>query len=129
MAASLAAAELAGMAEVSSAGVEAWGQPASPKTIALMRRKHGIDLSSHRSRDIEDLKLAHFDYILAMKPEYAKRLTRYFRVPTEKIAIWDVDDPFIEGTDVAYETCLAQIERLLTGFLKGIRSKQRSDRH
>jgi protein-tyrosine-phosphatase len=46
MAAGLAAAALKDIATVSSAGVEAWGQPASPKTLELMQRRHGIDLSA-----------------------------------------------------------------------------------
>lgn len=126
MAASLAAVALAETAEVTSAGVTAWGQPASGKTIALLRRKHGIDLSSHRSRDVEDLSLDDFDCIVAMKPEYVKRLTGDFGVPAERIITWDVEDPLIEGTDEAYESCLGEIERLLTGFLGEIRSQQRS---
>jgi len=126
MAASLAAAALAGTAELTSAGVAAWGQPASGKTIALLRRKHGIDLSSHRSGDVEDLSLDDFDCIVAMKPEYAKRLTEDFKVPANRIITWDVKDPLTEGTDEAYESCLADIEQRLTGFVEGIRSHYRS---
>jgi protein-tyrosine-phosphatase len=127
MAASLAAAALAGTAEVASAGLEAWGQRASDKTIALLRRRYGVDLSSHRSEDVKDLLLDDFYRIVAMKAEYAERLTRDFAVPTEKIITWDVDDPWIEGTDRAYEACLAEIERLLATFLDQLNPDRRAD--
>jgi protein-tyrosine-phosphatase len=120
MAAGLAGRALAGAANVTSAGVEACSQPASSKTVALLRQRYAIDLSSHVSRDIADLSLKGFDYIVAMKPEYTKRLTREFKVAAERIITWDVDDPFIEGTDVAYEKCLGEIERLLCGFFETI---------
>lgn len=75
---------------------------------------------AHVSRDIADLSLKGFDYIVAMEPEYTKRLTREFNMPAEKIITWNVDDPFIEGTDVAYEKCLEEIERLLNGFFETV---------
>jgi len=121
MAAAMAARALSGVAEVRSDGVEACGKRASSKTVALLQRRHGIDVSSHRSRDIEGFSLEGFDYIVAMRPEYTKRLKREFKVPNRKIITWDVEDPLIKGTDMAYEKCLAEIEQLLNEFLETIK--------
>ena len=105
--------------------MDAWGQPAAPKAIELMLRRYGIDLSVHRSRDVEELSLRDFDYIVAMKPEYKKRLVREFEVPSETIMEWNVEDPWIEGTDQAYEACLHDVEQLLSGFMTLIESRSR----
>ncbi len=123
MAASLAAAALGDIADVTSAGVDASGQRASEKTITLMRCRHGIDLSAHRSVDVENLSLNDFDYIIAMKADYAARIVTRFGILSAKVIQWDVDDPMIENTDAAYERCLAQIEKLLEPLLKQIRNQ------
>jgi protein-tyrosine-phosphatase len=124
MAAGLAAAALKDIATVSSAGVEAWGQPASPKTLELMQRRHGIDLSAHRSRDIEDVVLDDVDFVVTMKPRYADRLINALKVPSEKVIAWNVEDPLVEGTDAAYERCLARLERLVEEFARMVRTEQ-----
>ncbi len=124
MAASLATAALKEIANISSAGVAAWGQPASPKTLELMRRRHGIDLSAHRSRDIEDLVFTDVDFVVALKPHYANQLIKDLKVPADKVVVWNVEDPFIEGTDAAYEACLAQLEQLVEEFVLMGRSKK-----
>jgi protein-tyrosine-phosphatase len=123
IAASLASAVMKTKAEVKSAGMDAWGQPASPKVIELMLDCFGIDLSAHRSRDVEDVSLPEFDYIVAMKPEYKERIVHEFKVPAEKIIEWDVEDPWIEGTDRAYEECLHNVQELLRSFLTLIESR------
>ena len=88
-----------------------------------MRCRHGIDLSAHRSVDVENLSLNDFDYIIAMKADYAARIVTRFGILSAKVIQWDVDDPMIENTDAAYERCLAQIEKLLEPLLKQIRNQ------
>ncbi len=118
MAASVANTLLGGRAEVCSAGVEAWGQRASQKAILLMRRRYQVDLSSHTSTDLEHVHVGDFDFIVSMEDRFAKRLADEFGVPIEKIIIWNIRDPFIEGTEAAYESCLSEIEMLLLRVLK-----------
>jgi protein-tyrosine-phosphatase len=120
MAASVAGVLLGGQADVSSAGVEAWGQRASPKAIALMQRRYRVDLSSHRSTDLEHVHLDDFDFIVSMEARFAKRLAEQFNVPIDKIVIWNIRDPAVEDTEAAYESCLSDIERLLPRVLKAM---------
>jgi protein-tyrosine-phosphatase len=124
MAASVASLLLAGRAHVSSAGVEAWGQRASAKAIALMRRKYQIDLSSHKSTDLELVRLEDFDFIVSMEARFAKRLVAQFKLPIDRVIIWNIRDPAIEDTEAAYEACLSEIERLLPGVLNAILVKK-----
>jgi protein-tyrosine-phosphatase len=124
MAAGVATALLAGRAEVSSAGVEAWGQQASQKAKALMLRRYQVDLSPHRSTDVEHVNLEDFDLIVSMEPRFAKRLAEEFNVPIERVIVWDITDPAIEDTEAAYESCLSDIEKLLPQVLHVMLPKQ-----
>jgi len=123
MAASVASSLLA-EADVSSAGVAAWGQRASAKAIALMRRRYQVDLSSHRSRDLEHVHLDDFDLIVSMEAAFAKRLTEQFSVPIDKVVVWNIRDPAIEDTEAAYESCLSEIEKLLPSVVEAVRLKR-----
>ncbi len=57
---------LEGLADVESAGTHAWRGSAATDAVAVMRSKFGIDISSHRSRNVKDLILDDFDCIVAM---------------------------------------------------------------
>lgn len=124
MAASLATTLFAGRVEASSAGLEAWGQAASQKAIALMRRRHRVDLASHRSTDVEDVHLEDCDFIVAMEPRFAKRLAEEFHVPIDRLITWNVEDPAIDDTQRAYELCLSEIEKLLPRILEVVQKNQ-----
>jgi protein-tyrosine-phosphatase len=110
MAASVACVLLDGRADVSSAGLEAWGQGASARAIALMRRKYQVDLTHHRSTDLELVHLDDFNIIVSMEPRFAKRLIEQFKVPIGKVVTWNIRDPAIDNTEAAYESCLSEIE-------------------
>jgi len=122
MAASVASILLA-EAEVSSAGVAAWGQRASAKAIALMRRRYQVDLSAHRSTDLEHVHLDDFGLIVSMEARFAKRLTE-LGVPIDKVIVWNIRDPAIEDTEAAYESCLSEIEKLLPSVVEAVRLKR-----
>jgi protein-tyrosine-phosphatase len=126
MAAAVATALLDERAEVSSAGVEAWGQEASRKAKELMLLRYRVDLSLHRSTDIEDMPLGDFDFIVSMEPKFAKRLAEEFKVPIHKLIVWDIKDPADDDTEAAYKSCLSDIERLLPQALEVMLPKQQS---
>jgi protein-tyrosine-phosphatase len=125
MAASIASTFLPDV-DVSSAGVEAWGQRASAKAIALMRRRYRVDLSPHRSTDLEQMDLGDFDFIVPMESRFANRLSEEFHVPINKLITWDIKDPAIDNTEAAYESCLSDIERWLPRILEVVRQKQQT---
>jgi protein-tyrosine-phosphatase len=126
MAAGVATTLMGGRAEVSSAGVEAWGQRASRKAIASILRRYQVDLSTHRSTDVEHVNLGHYDFIVSMEPRFAKRLADEFNVPMERVIVWNVKDPAIENTEAAYESCLSDIEKLLPQVLDVMLPKRQS---
>lgn len=74
MAAAFARNVLAGSAEavdVASAGLLRGGEPATDQVVHLMKRR-GLDLSTHRSRRVDDVLLPAPDLILGMAREHAR---------------------------------------------------------
>jgi protein-tyrosine-phosphatase len=53
-------------ADVESAGTDANGSSANPHAIEIMRSRFGIDISSHRSRNVKDVSVDDFDYVVAL---------------------------------------------------------------
>ena len=102
MAEGLARKELQGLAEVESAGTHAWGGSAAPEAIAVMRSEFGIDISSHRSRNVRDVKLEDFDSIIAMDSSVAESLRRTYPIVRSKLILWEITDPIGKGVE-AYE--------------------------
>jgi protein-tyrosine phosphatase len=106
MAAAIASAKLGTLAIVRSAGLECGtGLFAAQNAIQAMAERD-LDISGHRSTDVDDLDLTEFDLIVAMTPEIARRLAP--RNPT-RLESWDVPDPY--GGDIAiYRTAAANID-------------------
>ena len=108
MAEGLARKELQGLADVESAGSHAWSGSASTDAIAVMRSRFGIDISSHRSRNVRDLKLEDFDRIIAMDSSVAESLMRAYPIVRSRLISWEIIDPIGKGVE-AYERSARQI--------------------
>ena len=82
--------------------------PSLPTYVCM--RKRGIDVSSYRSRHLDEIKdLSRFDLVIAVTPEIAFQVTRRNYVGT--LYVVDVPNPF--GRNVAtYETCAALLEQI-----------------
>jgi protein-tyrosine-phosphatase len=117
--------------EVRSAGVNAsWGAPASEGSLRAGAR-HGLDLSGHRSRPIDDDLLRWADLILVMSPSHLMRLAELGAAG--KAALLDafargeeggdedagagVPDPF-GGDDQDYEDAYLMLEELVPRALR-----------
>lgn len=61
---------LAGRIEVDSAGTAGWhqGKPPDPRAVACARR-HGVDISGLRARQLQPADFLHFDHILCADPD------------------------------------------------------------
>ena len=95
---------------ISTAGVAAYGQQATKDAVTLVQQRYGIDISMHVSRDVATLAdLTCYDYIIAMHPDIATRLTAQWHVDHTKLIVWNIDDPYLQGR-AAYEACLDTIE-------------------
>lgn len=98
-----------------SAGLAAAdGQPASPNAV-LACGECGIDLSSHRSHQLTQEELAHWDLFYPMTPAHAAALSQA-GVPPEKIYLPDpIPDPYGQNLD-AYRACRDNLIRQLKQF-------------
>jgi len=74
--------------EVESAGVVS--SFVRPQAIAAMR-EIGIDISSHRSKSVEEFREREFDYVITVC-DNAKENCPFFPANTERIH-WSFDDP------------------------------------
>ncbi|MGH7428971.1 MAG: low molecular weight phosphatase family protein [Candidatus Methylomirabilaceae bacterium] len=124
MAAALATSVLAGLADVSSAGVAArFSRRAHPLAVEAMKTHYGMDISAHSPRDARDLDLARYDLLVALDHIVAHELRTRFGVPAEKLLEVEIPDPYIEGTAAAYRTTamalpalVENVRRLLEGL-------------
>ena len=107
--------------DVQSAGVAALvGEPAEPLAIALMNER-GIDLSTHRARQLTPEMASAFDLILVMEEAHQRTVERIFPAGRGRIhrlgrfGDFDVPDPYGRPR-AAFESSLALIERGLDDF-------------
>ncbi len=101
---------------VSSAGLGALvGRSADPTSIALMKQK-GIDIASHRARQISDEMIVEADIVLTMSLEQNKGIQSQYPHANGKVfrlghhSGFDVVDPY-KRSDAIFEQSLAQIEQ------------------
>ena len=122
--------ELGWSVDVRSAGVSALaGTPASSGSLDVAAR-HGLDLSAHRSRDLDAALIDWADLILVMSPGHLVRLAQLGGAG--KAALLDafaegdegvedvgggVPDPF-GGDDEAYEETYRTLEQLVGKALR-----------
>jgi protein-tyrosine-phosphatase len=111
MAEGLARKLLGNQADVESAGTHATGSGATVEAIDVMRSKFAIDISSHRSRNVKDIPVDDFDYIIPMDDAVADDLrSDYPSIGARLLGPWNVRDPFGRGT-AAYERAAREIEK------------------
>lgn len=114
--------EKAGLADkisVESAGLAAWGQPASVQAQTVMRQA-GLSVDKHRSQQLKIEQLAAADLVLTMTTAHKRAVLGMAKGMTGKIYTLaefagesgDVQDPF-GGSVAEYRACTGQMERLL----------------
>lgn len=115
--------------EVASAGT--WtmdGVPASRYAIEVMARRD-LDLSLHRSREVNRRLLEEADLVLVMTNSQREALIQEFLDQRDKIFMlsemknghrYDIDDPY-GGPLEEYEACLEALADLIEGGVERIR--------
>ena len=95
--------------------------PPSVNAVKTMREKFGVDISSHRSRGVNDVDIENFDYVVPMADDVHEDLKKSFPSLGEKLLpSWGVDDPY-HGDMFTYEVTAARIQKHmeeLSAFLK-----------
>ncbi|MFQ5881451.1 MAG: low molecular weight phosphatase family protein [Candidatus Methylomirabilales bacterium] len=107
MAARLAQKMLKGHVQAESAGIAPSRDRATDGAIRVMAEE-GIDLSDHRPRDVADLSLDDFDYVVGMDPSVHRYIKKHCRIAPNRLISWDIDDPYGQETD-AYTRCIQAI--------------------
>jgi len=108
---------------VESAGTHAHVRdPPALNAVRTMRDKFGVDISSHRSRSVNDVHIENFDYVVPMADDVRDDLRENFPSLGGKLmASWGIEDPY-RGDLSVYEETAAKIEKHmqeLSVFLKG----------
>lgn len=127
----LAAAGLAERIRVDSAGIGGWhtGEPPDRRAIAAAR-KHGVDLTSLRARQVGKSDFSDFDLIVGMDRQNVDDLRRLApKQSTARIGLWltealgrpdEVPDPYYEN-DRAFDAVFDLCDRAARAFLDKLR--------
>ncbi len=105
--------------EVGSAGVGAFpGDEVSINSI-LVAGNRGVDISSHRARNINSEHLTTTDLFFCMSHSHKHLLSRY--CDEDKIVVLNVSDPYGRPIEV-YEECAKQLEKKFPEILNRIQN-------
>lgn len=111
---------VAGQIAVASAGIAAWNAGQASKGAQCVMKQRGIDILSHRSRQLSredivkaDLLLAmtasHKEAVLSIMPDAWNKVFTLAEFAGEKK---DISDPY-GGNIAIYEACAVEIEKIL----------------
>ena len=128
----LASAGLAERIRVDSAGIGGWhtGEPPDRRAIAAAR-KHGVDLTPLRARQVRKSDFSDFDLIVGMDRQNVDDLRRLApKQSTARIGLWltealgrpdEVPDPYYEN-DRAFDAVFDLCDRAARAFLEKLRA-------
>lgn len=118
--------------KVMSAGIAAVnGQPASANAIEVMREM-GMDISRHRSRELNAELVAQADLILTMTLQHKRHVLMMFPESYDKVFTLkeyadcgssDIPDPF-GGSLEDYKESADEIRRVLSGLVRKLKRSQ-----
>jgi protein-tyrosine-phosphatase len=115
---------------IASAGIEGLvGTP--PPAMALdVANAHGIDISSHRARQLDKGMLDEAKFVLCMTKEHKARISSAFPRASKKVFLLtefgaepptegsDIEDPY-GGSRLDYERCFLRIRKELERIVRG----------
>lgn len=105
--------------EVGSAGVGAFPGDSVSINSVLVAANRGVDISSHRARNLNPEHLLTTDMFFCMSESHKKILLRH--CDESKIEVLNVPDPFGRPIEV-YEECAKQLEGQFSNVLERIQS-------
>ena len=114
-----------GHVEVESAGTHAHiRDPPASNAVKTIRDKFGVDISSHRSRSVNDVHMEDFDYIIPMADGVYDDLKESFPSLGEKLLpSWGIADPYLQDLHTYEETAenIQDHMKALAVFLKNVK--------
>jgi protein-tyrosine-phosphatase len=111
---------LGSQAKFESAGTSANSTGANPYAIQVMRTMFGINISSHKSRNVREVSVKDFEYIIAMDDNVKEDLRGIWPSINSRLVSWNIKDPYGRGYG-AYERSAREIREhveQLTAYLK-----------
>jgi len=97
---------------IESAGTHAHVRdPPAGNAVKTVRDEFGVDISSHRSRDVKQVHIEDFDIVVPMDQDVHDHLRESFPGLGEKLLpSWGIEDPY--GGDIhTYEDTAAKIQK------------------
>jgi len=98
--------------EVASAGTHAhMRDPPATDAVKVVRKMFGVDISRHRSRNVNDVHIENFDCVVPMADDIHDILSNSFpNLRGRLMTSWGIDDPY--GGDLfTYEETALKIQK------------------
>ncbi len=102
-----------------------------PEIIVGLMRSEGIDITSHRSRMLDEFIINLSDIILVMEEKHKKIILKYFKEAESKVWLLkefvkengypEIDDP-IGGPDEVYVACKTELRGYLSKLVEIIKA-------
>ena len=89
-----------GADQVCSAGLSPAFEGAQPEAVSVLKELYGVDISGHRTRDVEDMDLNRFSWIVVLDAYVFESLKERWPDSLSRMVLWDIDDPYGRPRDV-----------------------------
>ncbi len=70
--------------------------------------EYGVDLMSHLAKNIDDVTISDFDYVIAMDSNIFDSVIAKYPDMEDRAIQWEIEDPFC-GTIKTYRSCAEEI--------------------
>lgn len=97
MAEALAKKILGDKVHIESAGISGSKESSLKEVIDFMQKAYDIDISVHKSRNLKDIDIDHYDYLFVLDLSVYYILKFNYKVPSDKLVLWEIQDPCIHG--------------------------------
>jgi protein-tyrosine-phosphatase len=110
--------------DVESAGTHAHiRDPPAANAVKIIRDKFGIDISKHRSRNVSDVHIENFDYVVPMADDiHDYMMNTYPGLGDKLLPSWGIDDPY-GGDRHIYEETADSIQKHVEEFSAFLKRK------
>ena len=99
-----------------SAGIAAVKNGPAPQAVEAMKLMYGIDISGHKARNVTEVDLDFFNFIVALDSMVYRHLKSLNRIAEEKLFEWDIHDPVGQPVSV-FQKVAERIRKRIEQFL------------
>jgi len=101
---------------IESAGLSPVFEGAVPEAAQVLQDTYDTDISQHRTRSLADVQINTFDLIIVLDSYVFETLKNRFPSLTNKLILWDIQDPF--GKDIDdYRKTARKIHDMIQRYL------------